>query len=86
MKLTSKNIKNRESYHLAKPVKLGTLHERMEYVIVLMQTYHEEVPQDLWHAIYDLETEVSFHKPQTPPCGGRTQPSHATETRKRRPR
>ena len=29
-------------------------------------------PVKNWQAVYDLETEVSYHEPACPPCGRRT--------------
>ena len=44
----------------------------MKYVVELMQQAREVIPNDLWHAIYDLETEAMHYPPQRPPYGRRT--------------
>lgn len=72
MKLTEKNLQARTAYLEATPKQFGTLHERMKFVMEQMQAAGGGVvPNDLWHAVYDLETEVSYHEPQRPPCGRR---------------
>ena len=60
-----------EAYETTEPKQFGNLHERMKYVISLTQQHKKEVPNDLWHAIWDLELEVSYYKPANPPYGSR---------------
>lgn len=72
MKLKPSNNAARRAYLSASPKKLGTLHERMAFVMGLLQRERENVCHELWDAIYDLELEVSYHEPQLPPCGRRT--------------
>lgn len=73
-KLTPDDIACCEKYRRCSPVERGNLHERMKYVIDLLEMNRGQVPigSDLWNAIYDLETEVSYHSPKIPPCGQRT--------------
>lgn len=72
MKLTTQNIANAVAYRESMAKQFGTLHERMKYVVECMQRERVTMSIDLWNAIYDLETEVSYHEPQMPPCGRRT--------------
>jgi hypothetical protein len=64
-------FRRKEQYRKAQPKQFGDLHERMKLVIALMQAAKASVPDELWHAIYDLETEVSFYEPAKPPYGRR---------------
>jgi uncharacterized membrane protein len=76
MKLTKADIERHRQYRLGTSVNsLGNLHERMRAVRTMMQMYREAgtpIPNDLEQAIWDLETEVSFHVPAKPPYGKRT--------------
>lgn len=64
---------NERAYRNAKPKQLGDLHERMKFLISLLQKpgRTEEIPVEVWHAIFDLQTEVAGHKPIKPPVGRR---------------
>jgi hypothetical protein len=72
MKITRKNQVTADRYRATVPKQLGDLHERMRY---LMQLGSEaelwKTHNDLWHALHDLEVEVSFHEPAHPPFGKR---------------
>lgn len=59
-------------YRAARPDDLGTLHERMKAVIERGRAIELwRIDNDLWQAIHDLQTEVSFHEPASPPYGHR---------------
>jgi hypothetical protein len=48
-------------YDEAKPDPLGDLHQRMKAVMELIQVVgHERIGNELWHAIWDLQTEVAI--------------------------
>jgi len=74
MKLTDQDKARAEQYRKCKPKQFGNLHERMQYVMVLLNRGHSasSIGNDLWHALFDLENEVSYHEPQKPPYGRRT--------------
>jgi hypothetical protein len=76
MKLTTAEEETRRKYHETEPRFLGTLHERMQHVMHLLRksvgTFQGITSTDLWHAIHDLELEVSYTTPATPPYGKRT--------------
>lgn len=74
MKLTAKDKACADQYRNCKPKQFGNLHERMQYVMKLLNRGHtaSSIENDLWHALFDLETEVSYHEPQKPPYGRRT--------------
>lgn len=55
----------------AVPKQFGNLHERMKFVMAAMRRAVDLIPTDLWHAVHDLETEVSLHTPVDPPFGRR---------------
>ena len=71
MKLTATDERIRQQYEAAQPKQFGTLHERMKNVIRLVDDH--DVPESLCTAIFDLQTEVSYHDPAVPPFGRRTQ-------------
>jgi hypothetical protein len=74
MKLTAKDLEVYRRYESAVPDLLGDLHQRMKYVMALLHKQGPEaVGNDLWHAIWDLETEVRFYEPRRPPFGQREQ-------------
>jgi hypothetical protein len=56
------------------PKQLGNLQERMQYLVALAQQHHDQLPTDVWHAIWDLKTEVERHTPANPPYGRRMVP------------
>jgi hypothetical protein len=59
-------------YSAAKPDDLGNLHERMKAVIERAQEINlSRIDIVLWHHLFDLQTEVSFHEPALPPYGHR---------------
>jgi len=74
MELTKQNKVCAETYRKCNPKQLGNLHERMQYVMEMLRRDRSQaiISNDLWHAIHDLETEVSFYTPQSPPYGRRT--------------
>jgi len=60
------------SYDKAKAKQFGDMHERMKYLVeVAHKNGNGAVPNDVWHAIFDLETEVRNHTPIHPPFGKR---------------
>ncbi len=63
--------KTKLSYAEAKPKQFGNMHERMKYLIAVATEHEAEVPNDVWHAIWDLKTEVEGHTPIEPPFGRR---------------
>lgn len=63
---------NAREYRGAKPRQFGNLHERMQFLIQLLQKHRREVPREIDVAIYDLETEVRHYKPTRPPYGQRS--------------
>lgn len=71
MKLTAKDEERRRKYFQSEPKHLGNLHERMRYAMDLLEQECETVGDALWDALFDLELEVSYHVPQTPPYGQR---------------
>jgi hypothetical protein len=59
-------------YRAAKPDALGDIHERMKAVIGRAREIAlDRIDKSLWHAIHDLQAEVSFHEPASPPYGHR---------------
>lgn len=61
-------------YENTNPKQLGNLHERMKYLLELAKAHENEIPTEVWHAIFDLEIEVKNHKPAMPPYGRRLEP------------
>ncbi len=62
--------KNQADYSRAEAKQLGTLHERMQYVMEALHALADALPEEiratapvtrLWHGVYDLRTEVSLH-------------------------
>lgn len=73
MKITKTNESTRKQYDEAKPDQFGNLHERMKYVMELLKQHDpNSIGNNLWHAIYDLETEVKHTPPANPPFGRRS--------------
>ena len=72
MKITPNDHATRVADDAAKPDQFGNLHERMKYLVAALHA-HEGGPREgtLWQAVYDLETEVKYHKPANPPYGRR---------------
>lgn len=56
---------NARQYDHTKPKQLGNLHERMQYLMKLIREQQADVPHDVWHAIFDLETELKHYKTKT---------------------
>jgi hypothetical protein len=74
MKLTNKDKARAAKYRQCKPKQFGNLHERMQYVMALLNSGDSEssIGYALRTALYDLETEVKFYEPQDPPYGRRS--------------
>jgi hypothetical protein len=73
MKFSPKDHQTAARYDTAEPKQFGTLHERMKYLIALGRECRLwEMHNDVWQAIWDLETEVKYHEPASPPFGHRT--------------
>ena len=84
-KMTQKTpAQNRADYAKAKPKQFGNLHERMKFLIQHAGKLEEATREarmndrklmpgfgDVWHAIWDLETEIKGHTPDEPPHGRR---------------
>jgi hypothetical protein len=70
--IRSLNLNATKEYEAAVPRQFGTLHERMKYLIMLLNQHLEDVPHDVNVAIYDLETELSHYPTVSPPYGRRT--------------
>lgn len=67
---TRKEIANRDAYRKCTPKQFGNVHERMKLVVELLNKCDRlAFSHELWTAIYDLETEVSFYEPKNPPHG-----------------
>lgn len=71
MRLTAEDERVRGNYLNCVVKPLGNLHQRMKFVMSLLQEHKDAVPDVLWHAVHDLEIEVSYHKPAKPPFGRR---------------
>jgi hypothetical protein len=62
----------RAAYECAAPRQFGTLHERMKYLLECARRCRlHQFDNDTWQAIFDLETEVAYHRPASPPFGRR---------------
>jgi hypothetical protein len=73
MKLTKKDKAIAEQFNNVKPKQFGNLHERMQYLIHMIHSqYPAEFDSDVWNAVLDLRTEVSYYEPKSPPYGHRT--------------
>lgn len=71
-RLTNKDAAARRHYDRARAAQFGTLHERMKFLIDCARRCGlDKFDAATWHAIFDLETEVKYHKPATPPYGRR---------------
>lgn len=73
MKLTDAALQCSAAYEATPPKRLGNLHERMKLVVALMCDERQRalVSEPLWLAVWDLQTEVRYHRPATPPYGRR---------------
>lgn len=62
----------RAAYERTEPKQFGNLHARFKYLLALAQEPGcDKIGNDLWHAIWDLKTEVESHTPDEPPHGRR---------------
>lgn len=59
---TIKAADNKLAYKDTKPDQFGNLHERMQYLMKLIHEQRADVPSAVWHAIYDLETELQHYE------------------------
>lgn len=64
-------MKKPRPYGEVKPKQFGDMHERMKYLIQEAQREEDQIPVGLWHAIWDLQTEVQNHVAIQPPFGKR---------------
>jgi hypothetical protein len=73
-------LKRSKPYDSAVANQFGNLHERMKFVLEAMQRAEkatpDSIPHDLWHGVFDLETEVRGHVPAEPPFGRRLVKTH----------
>ncbi|WPJ96860.1 hypothetical protein SH580_03960 [Coraliomargarita algicola] len=70
--ITKKDKLIAAEYEKAAPNQFGNLHERMKYLLSLIENIEEESPNaDVKWAAYDLETEIKYHSPANPPFGTR---------------
>ncbi len=62
-----------DRYRDARPRQLGDLHQRMRWVMEVARKDKAAgaLGNDLWQALHDLQTEVSYHEPARPPFGKR---------------
>jgi len=65
------NHNAKRNYEACAPRQFGDLHQRMKFLMDLVQGRQGEFPNDVWHAIWDLKTEVENHVPENPPFGRR---------------
>ena len=79
MLLTKRDLERRAEYEAAEPNQLGNLHQRMKLVVKLCQERELWEDNELWQAIFDLQTEVSFHAPVNPPLAARIRPTRNIE-------
>lgn len=60
-------------YAEAEAKQFGNLHERMKYLIACARNMgQDKFDNTTWNALWDLETEVSYHTPAEPPYGSRS--------------
>jgi len=60
-----KAAESQRAYEKATPEQFGNLHGRMKYLMEKMrEAGWEDVPHDVWHAVFDLETELKHHEVQ----------------------
>lgn len=58
-----KAAESQRAYEEATPKQFGNLHERMKYLMKKMgEAGWEDVPHDVWHAVFDLETELKHYE------------------------
>ncbi len=57
---------SRKEFENTEPKQLGSLYERMQRVMSLMcsEEYRDQIPHDLWHAVWDLKSEVEEYPKQ----------------------
>jgi len=69
-KTGSRDIDQAKEYEACKAKQFGNLHERMKFLInAISDAGQEKIDVKIWHAVFDLETEVKYHKPTSPPYG-----------------
>jgi hypothetical protein len=67
-----KHKSNAQRYEQAQPEQFGDIHGRMKFLMEMCHKYHSEgIPTMVWHAVFDLETEVKNYEPINPPFGRR---------------
>lgn len=73
MKIGKQDLRRREKYRECEPNQLGSMHERMKRVMQIAsdEEVRKAIPHELYDALCDLETEVSYHEPARPPYGRR---------------
>lgn len=74
---TKEELDRQKRYKQTEPSQFGNLHERMKYLISLIEEdsfAKDKKYHDIRVAVYDLETEVSFTYPASPPYGQRYYP------------
>jgi hypothetical protein len=76
--LTAQHHQNAADYEGAAPKPFGTLHERMKFLVEVLEKHrgHREGEFDdkfrgLSTAIFDLQTEVKFHAAEKPSLAAR---------------
>jgi hypothetical protein len=70
--ITQADLDVRAAYEATAPKWLGTLHERMKYLLECAgrcELY--KFDNDTWQAIHDLKIEVMYISPPRPPMGKR---------------
>ena len=73
--ITSNENKIAVKYENTVPDQFGNLHERMQYLMCCAKKYGTTgMPSEIWHAIWDLQTEVKYYEPVNPPYGQRVSP------------
>jgi hypothetical protein len=70
-RLTAKERETKRRYDAAEPKQFGNLHERMKYAIECGQQCQLWKHNDIWQALWDLATEVSYTEPAEPSYASR---------------
>lgn len=60
-----------KNFNLSKPKQYGNLHERMQYLLKMVEKQIDNIPGDVYAAVYDLRTELRNYEPVNPPFGTR---------------
>lgn len=71
MRLTKGDKERAIEYDKTQPKQFGNMHERMQYLVAIAMKEQGHISDNLWSAIWDLQTEVQYHKPENPPYGRR---------------